>query len=193
MLLNKKAMIIYEYIVDRISQDISPTVREICRDLHIKSTSTVHRYVHELCEQGLILKMDHHNRSIRIPHANVSRVPILGNVAAGTPITAIQDIQGYVPLDAALGNASNLFALRIQGESMVKAGIFDGDVVVVTKSSIADNGTIVVALVEDTATVKTFYRENGYFRLQPENDAYEPIVLDHVVILGKVVASIRYF
>ncbi|MBC8610466.1 transcriptional repressor LexA [Massilimaliae timonensis] len=193
MPLNEKAKLIYEYIVDRISHNLSPTVREICRDLNIKSTSTVHRYINELCEEGLIVKLDNHNRSIQLPNSNVARVPILGNVAAGSPITAIEEIEGYIPFDSGFGDPSELFALTIKGDSMINAGIFDGDIVIVKKSPVARNGEIVVALVDDSATTKTFYKENGHFRLQPENDDYEPIIVKEVVILGKVVASIRYF
>ncbi|SCH45157.1 LexA repressor [uncultured Ruminococcus sp.] len=191
--MNEKAKLIYEYIVDRISHNLSPTVREICRDLNIKSTSTVHRYINELCEEGLIVKLDNHNRSIQLPNSNVARVPILGNVAAGSPITAIEEIEGYIPFDSGFGDPSELFALTIKGDSMINAGIFDGDIVIVKKSPVARNGEIVVALVDDSATTKTFYKENGHFRLQPENDDYEPIIVKEVVILGKVVASIRYF
>jgi repressor LexA len=193
VLLNEKAKLIYDYIVDRISNDISPTVREICKDLNIKSTSTVHRYINELCDAGYIVKTDNHNRSIQLANSNVSRVPILGAVAAGAPITAIEDIEGYVPFDSNFGNPDELFALTIHGDSMINVGIFDGDIVIVRKTPVAENGEIVVALIDDSATAKTYYKENGHFRLQPENDTYEPIIVDEVVILGKVIACIRYF
>lgn len=188
-----KASQIYEYIVDRISNDISPTVREICRDLNIKSTSTVHRYIGELCDENLIIKDDNSNRSIRIANTNVARVPILGPVAAGAPITAIEDIEGYIPFDGGHLQAEDLFALRIEGDSMIECGIFDGDLVIVRKTPVATDGQIVVALVEDSATVKRFYKEHGHYRLQPENETYEPIIVDEVSILGKVIASVRYF
>lgn len=192
-MLSEKAKLIYDYIVDRISNDISPTVREICKDLNIKSTSTVHRYINELCENGLIVKASNHNRSIQLAHASVTRVPILGPVAAGAPITAIEDIEGYVPFDGSMFGSDDLFALRIEGQSMIEIGIFDGDLVIVEKTSTASNGEIVVALVEDEATVKRFFKEHGHYRLQPENEAYEPIIVDEVNILGKVIAAIRYF
>ncbi len=192
-MLSEKAKLIYDYIVDRISNDISPTVREICKDLNIKSTSTVHRYINELCENGLIVKASNHNRSIQLAHASVTRVPILGPVAAGAPITAIEDIEGYVPFDGSMFGSDDLFALRIEGQSMIEIGIFDGDLVIVEKTSTASNGEIVVALVEDEATVKRFFKEDGHYRLQPENEAYEPIIVDEVNILGKVIAAIRYF
>lgn len=192
-MINEKTKLIYDYIVERISEGMSPTVREICRDLNIKSTSTAQKYVNQLCEEGLIIKESNSNRSMRLPNSNVARVPILGPVAAGQPITAIEDIEGYIPFDASAFNVEDMFALRIQGESMIEVGIFDGDVVVVEKMSTARNGEIVVAMVDGEATVKTFFKENGYFRLQPENETYEPIIVKEVDILGKVVASIRYF
>lgn len=193
-MLSPKAQRIYDYIVDRISNDISPTVREICEDLNIKSTSTVHRYINELCEKDLIVKTNNHNRSIQLSRSQVTRVPILGPVAAGEPITAIEDIEGYVPFDhQAFGPAEDLFALRIEGQSMIEVGIFDGDLVIVRRTPHAANGEIIVALVDDSATVKRFFKEDGHFRLQPENKDYEPIIVDDVQILGKVVASIRYF
>ena len=191
--MNEKAKLIYEYIVERISSDIPPTVREICRDLHIKSTSTVQRYLNELCEEGLIEKSGNSNRSLRLPNGGVSRIPVVGRVAAGAPITAIENIEGYIPFESSFGPPEELFALRIQGDSMINAGIFDGDTVIVRKTPVARNGEIVVALVDDSATAKTFYREDGHFRLQPENDDYDPIIVNEVAILGRVIASIRYF
>lgn len=192
-MLNEKAKMIYDYIVDRISNDISPTIREICHDLNIKSTSTAHRYINELCEQNLIVKLNNHNRSIQLVNSNVARVPILGPVAAGNPITAIEDIEGYIPFNSDTFGSGELFALRIEGESMIETGIFDGDLVIVRKTETASDGEIVVALVDDSATVKRFFKEDGHFRLQPENENYEPIIVDDVVILGKVIAAIRYF
>lgn len=192
-MINEKGKLIYDYIVERISEGMSPTVREICKALDIKSTSTVQKYINQLCENGLIIKESNSNRSIRLPNSNVARVPILGAVAAGQPITAIEDIEGYIPFDSSAFDTENMFALRIQGESMIEVGIFDGDIVVVEKTSVARNGEIVVAMVDGEATVKTFFKENGHFRLQPENETYEPIIVEDVDILGKVVASIRYF
>ena len=125
--------------------------------------------------------------------ANIKQVPILGTVTAGAPILAVEQVEGYLPYTGYAAKDKSLFALRVKGESMLNAGIFDGDLVVVERTPVARNGEIVVALVEDEATVKTFYKENGHFRLQPENDAYEPIIVDEAVILGKVVALHRYY
>lgn len=190
---NDKLKSIYEYIILRIEEGFSPTVREICKDLDIKSTSTVQRYINILCEKGLIVKDTNSNRSIRLPNSNITRVPILGAVAAGQPITAIEDIEGYVPFDSSAFEKDMIFALKIKGDSMIEIGIYDGDIVIVEKTQTAENGQIVVAMIDREATVKTFYKENGHYRLQPENKDYEPIITNSVVILGKVVASVRYF
>lgn len=192
-MLSEKAKLVYDYIVDRISNDISPTVREICRDLNIKSTSTVHRYINELCEKNLIVKMNNHNRSIQLVNSSITRVPILGAVAAGIPITAIENIEGYLPFDNSMFSSSELFALKVQGDSMIEVGIFENDLVVVKKTQTAEDGEIVVAMVDDSATVKRFFKEENGYRLQPENERYQPIYAEQVVILGKVIASIRYF
>ena len=117
----------------------------------------------------------------------------MGRVAAGNPIVAEQNIECYVPVSEQLGRGRELFALRIQGESMIKAGIFDNDIVIVKRTPVAENGEIVVALVDDSATVKRFYKENGHFRLQPENDAFEPIIVDEVILLGKVISLVRNY
>lgn len=118
---------------------------------------------------------------------------MLGRVAAGIPILAVEDIECYVPVPKHLKRGKELFALRVQGESMINAGILDNDIVIVNRTPVAENGEIVVALVGDEATVKRFYKENGHFRLQPENDSFEPIIVDEVVLLGKVISVIRYY
>lgn len=192
-MLNEKAKLIYDYIVDRISNDISPTVREICSDLRIKSTSTVHRYINELCEEGLIVKSNNHNRSIQLPNSTAARVPLVGKVSAGKPITAIEQIEGYVSVNLDGDSSNDVFALRIQGDSMINAGILDEDIVIVKKTPTARNGEIVVAMIDDEATTKRFFKEDGHIRLQPENDDYEPIIVNDVVILGRVIASMRYY
>ena len=122
-----------------------------------------------------------------------TNVPIMGRVAAGMPILAVEDIEGYVPVPESIRRGRELFALRVKGESMINAGILDGDVVVVNRTPVAENGDIVVALVDDSATVKRFYKEKGHFRLQPENDDFEPIIVDEVVLLGTVITLIRNY
>lgn len=190
-MLDQKAQRVLEYITERIGDGVPPSVREICADLGIKSTSTVHKYLKELEEEGYIERGQNLNRSIKMPHSSVTKVPLLGTVTAGMPILAVEQIEDYIPYRGA-GSARDLFALRVQGESMINAAILDGDIIVARKVSTAANGEIVVAMVEDEATVKRFYKEKGHFRLQPENDAYEPIIVDDVRILGKVVSVMRF-
>ncbi len=192
-MLHETAKRIYDYIKLRSVDDIPPTVREICRDLNIKSTSTVHKYLNQLCEEGLIEKQGGQNRTIKLPHKHAASVPVMGVVTAGLPITAVQNIEGYVSFSGYRGNPDDLFALHVRGESMKDIGILDGDVVIVKRTPVAENGEIVVAMIEDEATVKRFYKENGHFRLQPENDAFDPIIVDQVVILGRVIACIRSY
>lgn len=194
-MLNEKAMNIYQFIKDSIENGYPPTVREICSALNIKSTSTVHKYINLLVEEGYIEKMDNHNRAIRLKGAESGvSVPVVGNVAAGIPITAIENITDYISFTSDKTYSNPLFALKVKGESMINVGIYDGDLIVVEQMNYAENGDIVVALVDgESATVKTFYKENGHFRLQPENDSMEPIIADDVEILGKVRALIRYF
>ncbi len=189
---SQKAQRVYDYIRERIEEGIPPSVREICTALGIKSTSTAHKYLTELQNCGLIEKGDKLNRAITLPGGRSVRVPLLGTVTAGQPILAVESVEDYIPFRSGLA-ASELFALHVRGESMIQAGILDGDVIVVHRTPSAANGEIVVALVGDEATVKRFYKENGGYRLQPENDTMEPIYVDSVTILGKVVALIREY
>ena len=190
--LSKSQQKILDYLKKCSENGRVPSVREICDYTGLSSTSTVHHHLKALEEKGLIVREHGVNRCIQITGEEKSvNVPVVGKVAAGEPITAIQNIEFYVPVSEQLKRGRELFALRIQGESMVNAGILDGDIVVVHRTPVAENGEIVVAMVEDSATVKRFYKENGHFRLQPENDSYEPIIVDEVVLLGKVVSLIR--
>lgn len=193
-MLNEKATAVYEYIRDASKDGIPPTVREICAALNLKSTSTAHRYINILVEEGLLEKSDDLSRGIRLVGSSATRVPLIGTVTAGQPITAIENITDYISFTEDRTYRNPLFALQIRGESMINAGIFDGDIVIVEKVSTARNGDIVIALVDDSdATCKRFYKENGHYRLQPENDSMDPILVDEVQILGKVVALLRYF
>ncbi len=188
---------IYEYICRELSEKgYAPSVRDIGKALGIKSTSTVHVYLKRLEDAGYISKEDGKSRTLRVdsikPRQN--QVPILGSIRAGSPITAEQNFDGYVDFVAPRGYArENLFALRVEGQSMISAGIMEGDIVIVTRCDSAENGDIVVALIDDFATVKTFYRENGHFRLQPENPTMEPIILDNLTLLGRVIACQRRY
>lgn len=195
---SQRADEILEFIKDYIaSENMAPSVREICDGVGIRSTSTVHRYLHRLETEGRIRMATGKNRAIVVTDGSEEApqgIPLVGTVAAGLPITAIENITDYVEFDPPKGYEGNLFALRVRGESMINLGILDGDIVIVEQTPVAENGEVVVALVDGTdATVKTFYKENGHYRLQPENDEMDPIIVDEVEILGRVVSLIRYF
>jgi len=194
--LTKSQQKVYDYILECSYDGRVPSLRELCDATGLRSTSTIHLHLKTLEERGLIEREKGLNRCIKIVNGGTTSsasVPVLGRVAAGNPIVAYEDVECYVPVSPELSRGKELFALRIQGESMLNAGMFPDDIIVVERTPVARNGEIVVALVEDSATVKTFYKENGHFRLQPENDDYEPIIVDEVVILGKVVSLIRNY
>ncbi|MCL2056014.1 MAG: transcriptional repressor LexA [Oscillospiraceae bacterium] len=190
---NNRRQKIYEYIVGRVGGGVSPSVREICRDLGISSTSTVHNDLHHMAENGLIEMDDGRNRTIRLTGSAMVQVPLLGTVTAGAPILAFENIEQYIPVGLSNARGRDLFALRVKGDSMTGAAILDKDIVVVEKTPVAENGQIVVAMIDEEATVKRFFREKGSVRLQPENDAYEPIISKRVNILGKVISVIRMY
>ena len=179
----------------------SPSVRDIQSALNFKSTSTVNAYLDRLEAKGYITKKAGKSRTIRTnevdtrPSGESVKIPLVGQVAAGSPILAVQNIEKHMdfPLNGKNYAASDLFALRVKGESMIEAGILDGDLVIAEKTCYAENGEIVVALVEDEATVKTFFREDGHYRLQPENETMDPIIVNEVDILGRVVAIQRSY
>ncbi|AGI39580.1 transcriptional repressor LexA [Thermoclostridium stercorarium] len=183
-----------------------PSVREICKAVGFKSTSTVHSYLQALEEQGLIVKDPSKTRALKVIDSKkqelegyisdheIENVPIIGRVAAGQPILAVENIEDTFPVPVEYLENGPTFILRVKGDSMVNKGILDGDLVIVKQQNTAENGDIVVALIEDETTVKTFYREKDYIRLQPENENYEPIIVkDNVTILGKVIALFRKF
>ncbi len=187
---------IYEFLVERSQQGTAPpSVREICAAVGLKSTSSVQTNLDILEESGYIERDPMLKRSIRIcgQAENVTHVPLLGTVTAGMPILAVEQIESYVPYSGYVSKDKPLFALHVRGESMINAGILDGDIIFVERTPAARDGEIVVAMIEDEATVKRFFKENGHFRLQPENDAFEPIICNEVIILGKVVALLRYY
>lgn len=192
--LSKSQQKILDYLRECSLDGRVPSVREICNEIGLSSTSTVHHHLTALEEKGFITREKGLNRCIQLTGEERERssgVPVLGRVAAGYPILAVENVECYVPVPDSLKRGRELFALRVQGESMIDAGIFDNDILIVHRTPVAQNGEIVVALVEDEATVKRFYKENGHFRLQPENDLFEPIIVDEVVILGKVISLIR--
>ena len=198
--LTKSQQKVYDYILECSENNRIPSVRELCDATGFKSTSTVAYHLKALEEKGLIEREEGLNRCIRLKNEQpTAKVPLLGRVTAGQPILAVQDIETYIPVPKDVGKGRELFALRVVGDSMINAGIFDGDIIVVNRTPVANNGDIVVAMVEDelsgeaSATVKRFYKEKRHIRLQPENDAYEPIIVDRAVLLGKVVTLIRNY
>lgn len=168
----------------------APCVREVCSACNIKSTATVFNIINRLKERGLLEKSEVKRRAIALKSKTVS-VPVVGTVAAGQPIFAAENLEGYVSLPENFFAGGELFMLNVQGSSMIKIGMFDGDKVVVRKQSTAENGDIVVALVDDSATVKRFYKKDGKFILHPENDDMQDFIFDEVSVMGKVVGLIR--
>lgn len=195
MSLNDTQRRIYDFLVERSADGIPPSVREIGTAVGLRSTSSVQANLDALEEKGYITRDPMLKRSIRIvgQNDNITQVPIVGTVTAGAPILAVESIEGYFPYTGSVSRDKPLFALHVRGESMIEAGILDGDLVIAEKTPYTRNGDLVVALVEDEATVKTFYKEDGYYRLQPENPSYMPIIVSDVSILGKVVAVMRYY
>lgn len=197
--LSAKQAEILEFMKNEImKKGYPPTVRDICEAVNLKSTSSVHSHLETLEKNGYIRKDPTKPRAIEILDDNfyntrceVATVPVLGRVAAGEPLLAVEEADTYFPLPTDMLSNNETFMLIVKGESMINMGIFDGDYLVVEKASSARNGDVVVALVDDSATVKRFYKEQGHYRLQPENDALAPIIVDHVEILGKVIGLYR--
>ena len=175
-----------------------PSVREMCTAVGLSSTSSVHAHLEALAKKGYIKKDPSKPRTIEIMDDtfNLSRreivnLPLLGDVAAGEPIFATENITNYFPMPVDILPNNETFMLNVKGDSMINAGIFNGDKIIVSKQATAENGEIVVAMVEDSATVKRFYKEKGYFRLHPENDALDDIIVKDLEIIGKVVGLLR--
>jgi repressor LexA len=192
---------ILEYIkLEILNRGYPPAVREICEAVKLKSTSSVHSHLETLEKNGYIRRDPTKPRAIEIIDDNfnltrreVVNVPMVGKVAAGQPLLAVENISTYFPIPAEYMPNEETFMLQVKGESMINAGIFDGDNILVQKQTTARNGDMVVALVEDSATVKTFYKEDGHYRLQPENDSMDPIIVSDCQILGKVFGVFRFF
>ena len=197
--LTDKQRQILEYIRERIlSKGYPPAVREICEAVNLKSTSSVHSHLETLERKGYIRRDPTKPRAIEIVddeygiyHGEMVRVPLIGRVAAGEPILATENIESFFPFPAEQLPKNELFMLRVKGESMINAGILDGDMIIVEKKETAMNGEIVVALIDDSATVKRFFHEGDHIRLQPENDTMDPILVQDCSIVGKVVGLIR--
>lgn len=192
---------ILEYIkAEILNRGYPPAVREICEAVKLKSTSSVHAHLETLEKNGYIRRDPTKPRAIEIVDENFNltrremvNVPIVGKVAAGEPILAVENIENYFPIPAEFMPNEPTFILQVQGESMINAGILDGDYVLVQQQPTANDGDMVVALVDDSATVKTFYKENGYYRLQPENDFMDPLIVSEVMIMGRVIGTFRFF
>lgn len=199
--ISKKQEEILNYIKNEIlERGFPPAVREICQAVGLKSTSSVHSHLESLERNGYIRRDPTKPRAIEILDESFNmirremvNVPIIGTVAAGQPILAEQNIEGYFPIPAEYMPNKQSFMLKVKGESMIGVGIYDGDKVLVKQQATAENGDIVVALVDDSATVKTYYKENGHYRLQPENDSMDPIIVNKCEILGKVFGVFRIF
>ena len=197
--ITSKQQEILEYIKNTIlKKGYPPTVREICEAVRLKSTSSLHSHLETLERNGYIRRDPTKPRAMEIlddtfglTRREMVQVPMIGTVAAGQPILAEENIEDYFPIPAELLPNSQTFMLRIKGNSMINVGIFDGDQVIVEQTSTADNGDIIVALIDDSATVKRFYKEDGHYRLQPENDEMDPIIVSELNVLGKVIALFR--
>lgn len=198
--ISTKQLEILEYIKSQIlERGFPPAVRDICEAVHLKSTSSVHSHLETLEKNGYIRRDPTKPRAIEIldesfnfTRREMVNVPLVGRVAAGEPILAEENIENYFPLPIEFIPNNQTFMLHVKGESMINAGILDGDMVLVEEKKTARNGEMVVALIEDGATVKTFYKEEGIIRLQPENDTMEPIIVKDVTILGKVIGVFRF-
>ena len=188
---------VLEFIENFIEKNsYPPSVRDMCAGLNISSTATIVYHLRKLENQGKLTREKQKNRAIDVVNSKKKNgIPVVGKVAAGIPITATENIEDSFSFSQNVFGAGqeDMFILNVSGDSMVNCGIYDGDKIVVQKQSNAENGEIVVAMVDDEATVKRFYKENGYFRLQPENDYMEPIIVENVIILGKVVGLIRNY
>lgn len=199
--ISSKQQEILDFIKDSLlNKGYPPSVREICDAVRLKSTSSVHSHLETLEKNGYIRRDPAKPRTIEILdddfgmiRREIVNIPIVGQVTAGQPILAVENIDGYFPVPPEYLHNKNTFMLKVKGESMINVGIFDGDLILVEEQQTAYNNDIVVALVDDSATVKRFFKENGHFRLQPENDYMDPIIVDNVSILGKVVGLFRTF
>jgi len=199
--ITKKQQEILEYIKSQIlSKGYPPAVREICEAVNLKSTSSVHSHLETLEKNGYIRRDPTKPRAIEIidEEFNITRremvsVPVVGTVAAGQPLLAVENIQEYFPIPADYMPNAETFILKVKGDSMVNVGIYEGDRILVQRTSTAVNGEIVVALIDDSVTVKTYYKENGHYRLQPENDFMDPIIVNELSILGRVIGLYRFY
>ncbi len=194
--IDEKLNLVYNFTINFISEyGFPPSIREICNKLCIKSTATAYSYIEKLKAQGLLEKLPQKNRALTLSNrSEYKKIPLIGTVRAGTPIFAVENLEGYYPLPEDFASNGNEFALKVKGNSMIKAGIFENDVIIVCQQNTANNGEIVVALIDDCATVKRFYKKDGKIILHPENDVLEDMVFDsEITILGIVKGLFRKF
>ena len=199
--ISKKQREILDFIKKHIlNKGYPPSVREICNGVNLKSTSSVHSHLETLERNGYIRRDPSKPRTIEIvdDEFNLTRrevryVPMIGTITAGQPILAVENIEGYFPVLPEFMPNKDTFMLKVKGESMINSGIYDGDQIIVQRQNTAENGDIVAALIDDSVTVKTFYKEDGYYRVQAENDGMDPILVNEVSILGKVIGLFRMF
>ena len=192
--IEEKLKSVYAYVENYISENgYAPTVRDICRDLKVKSTATAHSYLNRLSERGLIKKAEDKKRALSVNQQISRGVPLIGTVTAGMPIFATENYEDYYTLPKEFNANEDTFILRVKGDSMINAGILHGDKIVVKKQETAENGEIAVVLIDDSATVKRFYKKDNKIFLHPENDAYSDIIVDDAIILGVVEGLIRKF
>ncbi len=192
--LDSKVLSVYEFAVDYVRENgFPPSVREICAKLNIKSTATAYSYLEKLKSRGYLEKSPQKKRAFTLVNRpeDFKRVPLLGTIRAGEPIYAVENLEGYYPLPKEFDTGGDEFALKVTGNSMINAGIFENDIIIVNRQNVANNGEIVVALVDDTATVKRFFKKNGKFILHPENDELDDIIVDDLLILGVVKGLMR--
>lgn len=203
MKLTKKQQQVYDFLENYTrTEGYPPSIREMCKGLGVKSTSTIHGHLSKLEEKGFIKRESTKNRAITMAKAflpkmpefdtNFASIPVIGRVTAGTPILAVENIEDYFPIPTNHLSSGDHFLLRVQGDSMMNAGILDNDYVLVRKTEQADNGEYIVALIDDSATVKTFYKEKDHIRLQPENPNYDPITGTDIQVIGKVKGVFRF-
>ncbi len=194
--IDEKVNQVYEFTINFINENgFPPSVREICAKLNIKSTATAYTYIERLKSKGLLEKSPLKKRAISVAKktSNFKSIPLVGTIRAGSPIFAVENLDGYYPLPEEMNSGGVEFALRVQGDSMINAGIYDKDIIIVHQQNNAENGEIVVALVDDSATVKRFYKRDGKIILRPENDTMSDMIFDDVAILGIVKGLMRKF
>ena len=194
--IDEKLDMVYNFTIDFISDNgFPPSVREICSKLNIKSTATAYSYIEKLKARGLLDKSPLKKRAITVSNrkSDYKSIPLVGTVRAGAPIFAVENLEGYYPLPDEFNTGGTEFALRVQGDSMINAGIYENDIIIVNQQNNANNGDIVVALVEDGATVKRLFKRNGKVILHPENDTLKDMIFDNVIVLGVVKGLMRKF